>query len=104
MSRLDILVDEYMESTIANLSEMELNSLCIRISALCKGAKTEADGKSDDPTRTVANSAHPNHQGQNLGPTSAIETVLKNYIGKVLDRPGTQNASSQNWSSLQAEL
>ena len=81
MSMLDFLVDEYMDSTVANLSEMDLSSLCIRISALCKGVKTEADGKSDDPTRTVEKTAHPNHQDESLGPISAIEMVLRTFIG-----------------------
>ena len=104
MSMLDFLVDEYMESTVVKVSETELNSLCIRISALCKGAKAEVDGNSDDPTQTVEKSAHLNYQEESFRPTSGIETVLKDYIWKVLNHPGIQNASWQNWSSLQAEL
>ena len=61
MSTLDFLVDEYMDSTVAKLSKMDLNSLSIHIPALCKGVKTEADGKSDDPTQPVEKSAHLNH-------------------------------------------
>lgn len=101
MSMLDFLVDEYMESTVAKLSEIGLHLLCSRIPALCKSAKTEASGKVD---QTVERSAHLNHQEKRFGPISAIETVLKNYIGKGLDHPRIQNASSQNKLSLQAEL
>ena len=104
MSMLDFLVDEYMESTVAKLSVTELNLLCIRISALCKGAKAKVDGKSDDPTQTLEKSAHSNYQEESFGPTSGIETVFKDYIGKVLDHPRVQNVASQNRSSLQAEL
>ena len=104
MSMLGFLVDEYMESTVAKISGIGLQLLRIRVPALCKGAKTEAGGKSHDPTQTVERPAHLNRQAENFGLISAIEAVLKNYIGKVLDHPRIQNASAQSRFTLQAEL
>ena len=104
MSMLDFLVDEYMESTVAKLPEIGLHLLRIRVPALCKYAKTEAGGKPHGPIQTVERPAHLNRQEELFGPISAIETVLKNYIGKVLDHPRIQNASSQSRFALQAEL
>ncbi|KAI9868548.1 MAG: hypothetical protein M1830_005651 [Pleopsidium flavum] len=113
LSMLDSLVDEYMESVVALLSEDDLKSLREIIRVLCEepGARKLQTRKlphpEDDSTGLSNNDwIHPTkvHVGGQSEHLPTVKAVLARYVKAIHDHTRVQHASSSDQLSLHAEL
>ena len=110
ISMLDFLVDEYMESVVAQLDENELESLGRTIRWLCDKPKAHTDGTRKRryseyglgvPSEDLATSTKDHRAGENR---IEIRAVLSSYIKYILDHPRIAHASPSDQLVLRSEL
>ncbi|KAI9878671.1 MAG: hypothetical protein M1830_010819 [Pleopsidium flavum] len=113
LSMLDCLVDEYMESVVALLSEDDLKSLREIIRVLCEepGARKLQTRKLPHPEDDFTGLSnkdwiHPTkvHVGGQFEHLPTVKAVLARYVKAIHDHIRVQHASSFDQLSLHAEL
>lgn len=114
MTMLDFLVDEYMESVVAQLRENDTMSLQQIVRTLCLRPGTGSLGDSALPqqdstltsySRGTRNEPSPGQPSNGYpGPLAAVCDVIGTYVKSVTENPRIQNASVADQRWLKAEL
>lgn len=111
---LDFLVDEYMESVVAQLGERDIVSLQQIIKALCQSPDIDLSGdsalpRSDNQLTSLSSGTDYERspdQPRNGNPRllAAVSDVIGTYVRAMVRYPRIQNASLADRCSLKAEL
>nr|ANM86663.1 putative ent-kaurene synthase [Cladonia uncialis subsp. uncialis] len=111
---LDFLVDEYMESVVAQLGERDIVSLQQIIRALCRNpdidlsresALPHTDSQLTTPSSGLEYGLSPSQPRNGYSePLAAVSDVISTYVRAMVRYPRIQNASLADRCSLKAEL
>lgn len=101
-------VDEYMETSVAKMSDAALQKTKTTISELCAGKLSQLIGKEtrkgfhEDSARVINDSGQ--SQMEESPDFSGFKTVIGHYIGAMLTYPSIQHASRADKLSFQTKL
>ena len=111
---LDFLVDEYMESVVAQLGERDIVSLKQSIRDLCRNPDIDLSGNSAllhsdiEPTSLSSGTEYDRSPEQPRNgypkPLPAVSDVISTYVRAMVRHPRIQNSSSADRCSLKTEL
>ena len=111
---LDFLVDEYLESVVAQLGEIDIVSLQQIIKALCRNPDIDLPGESALPQPDGQLTTLGNGTGYGMSPEqprngypeplAAVSDVISTYVRAMVRYPRIQDASLADRCSLKAEL
>ncbi|MCJ1397653.1 hypothetical protein MMC11_000849 [Xylographa trunciseda] len=109
VSMLDFLVDEYMESTVAQLPEEGINSLGHIIRSLCHESEAQAKKSrkrtySEHSNGDIAKVCVPSANRDSYSHIIKIKVTLRRYIRWVLNHPRVTSASQSDQAHLRGEL